>query len=146
LRTLSQLGVVRITRGGEVLLPGDVPRHLEPRGARSPHPRRWGALEATLTPDARAAAERYIAEREQKRLQGLAVPSHAPYHAGQGALRYAGTRTVAGQPLALLQATEAVLVLPIDAATARRLQRLAIGAALTVTPQGAIKLGTPRRR
>lgn len=116
------------------------------RGAQFPHPRRWGALEATLTPAARAAAERYIAEREQKRLQGLAVPSHAPYRAGQGTLSYAGTRTVAGQPLALMQSTEAVLVLPIDAATARRLKRLAIGAALTVTPQGAIKLGTPRRR
>ena len=123
--------------------PPNPPPH---RVAQSPHPRRWGALEVTLTPAARAAAERYIAEREQKRLQGLAVPSHAPYHAGRGTLSYAGTRTVAGQFLALLQSTKAVLVLPIDAATARRLQRLAIGATLTVTPQGAITLGTPRRR
>jgi hypothetical protein len=109
-------------------------------------PRCWGALEATLTPAARAAAERYIAEREQKRLNGLAIPKHAPYRAGPGALTYAGSRTVAGQPLALLQATDAVRVLPVDAATARRLMRLTLGAPVTVTPQGAIKLATPRRR
>jgi hypothetical protein len=146
LRTLSQLGVVRITRGGEVLLPGDVPRHLEPRGAQSPHPLRWGVLGARLTPEQRAAAERYLAEREQKRRQGLAVPKHAPYHEGQAALTYAGTRNVAGQPLALLKSADAVLVLPIDAATARRLKRLALGDAVTVTSRGAIKTGTRRRR
>ena len=129
-----------------MLLPGDVPRHLEPRGAQSPHPLRWGVLGARLTPEQRAAAERYLAEREQKRRQGLAVPKHAPYHEGQAALTYAGTRNVAGQPLALLKSADAVLVLPIDAATARRLKRLALGDAVTVTSRGAIKTGTRRRR
>jgi hypothetical protein len=37
LRRLSQLGVVRIPGGGEVLLPGDVPGHMEQQGPAADH-------------------------------------------------------------------------------------------------------------
>ncbi|MQA21674.1 TraI/MobA(P) family conjugative relaxase [Rugamonas rivuli] len=37
LRRLSQLGMVRLPGGGEVLLPGDVPRHLEQQGPAADH-------------------------------------------------------------------------------------------------------------
>jgi hypothetical protein len=37
LRGLSQLGMVRIPGGGAVLLPGDVPRHLEQQGPTADH-------------------------------------------------------------------------------------------------------------
>jgi hypothetical protein len=37
LRSLSQLGMVRIPGGGAVLLPGDVPRHVEQQGPAADH-------------------------------------------------------------------------------------------------------------
>jgi hypothetical protein len=49
--------------------------------------------------------------------------------------RYAGTRSVDGQWLALLQRDEVVDVLPIDAATAVRLKRFRIGDAVAVQRQ-----------
>jgi hypothetical protein len=87
-----------------------------------------------------AAADKYIAEREEKRLKGFDIPKHSRYNQGNdGPAAFAGTRQVEGQTLALLKRGEEVMVLPIDDATARRLKRLAVGDAVTVTRQGSIK-------
>ena len=53
-----------------------------------------------------------------------------------------------GEALALLKRGEAddVIVLPVDAATARRLRRIAVGEPVTVTPRGAIQTSKGRRR
>ncbi|WP_373991706.1 TraI/MobA(P) family conjugative relaxase [Duganella sp. BuS-21] len=59
LRKLSQLGMVRIPGGGEVLLPGDVPGHMEQQGPAADH-------------------------RLRRPVSGVAPTSPAPNQAGKG--------------------------------------------------------------
>jgi hypothetical protein len=99
-----------------------------------------------LTPEQRAAADKYLHEQAQKRHQGLGTRKQVPDDPGPGTLTYAGTAAVAGHCLALLQAADEVQVLPVDAATARRLQRLALGTPVTITSSGAILPSKGRRR
>jgi hypothetical protein len=154
LRGLSELGVVRLARGAEVLLPGDVPRHLEQFGAAPDHalrrgvPGAGGLTSGRLHAAQRAAADAYIAEREEKRLRGIDIPKHALYNDCAGVMHFAGLRHVDDQTLALLRHGEAdtVMVLPVDPATARRLSRVAPGDPLTVTPRGSIQTSKGRSR
>lgn len=140
LRRLSELGVVRIASGGEVLLPGHVPGHMEQQGAAADNGVRRGVSESRRVTTPLAAADKYIAEREEKRLKGFDIPKHSRYNQGNDEpIAFAGTRQVESQTLALLKRGEEVMVLPIDDATARRLKRLAVGDAVTVTRQGSIK-------
>lgn len=53
---------------------------------------------------------------------------------------YAGTRNIDGRFLALLKRGDNVEVLPIDQATARRLKRVKVGDAVTITDTGRIKM------
>ena len=50
------------------------------------------------------------------------------------------------QPLALLKRGEEVMVMPIDQATARRLTRIAVGDAVSITAKGSIKTSKGRSR
>jgi hypothetical protein len=94
----------------------------------------------TNRPLTTGAADRYIAEREQKRVNGFDIPKHARYTSlNAGAAAYAGTRWIDGHALALLRQGDAVMVLEIDEATARRLRHLPLGAQVGVNAQGAIK-------
>jgi hypothetical protein len=87
-----------------------------------------------------SVAAMYIAEREQKRVNGFDIPKHAHYTAlNAGAAAYAGTRRVDGHPLALLRQGAQVMVLEVDEATARRLARLPLGAQVGVSARGVIK-------
>lgn len=88
-----------------------------------------------------AAADKYIAEREAKRLSGFDIQKHVRYTGGSGTFSYAGTRHVEGYSLALLQrgGEGDVLVWPVDEPTARRLSRIAVGSPVSVTPTGSIK-------
>jgi hypothetical protein len=89
---------------------------------------------------ATSIADRYIAEREQKRVNGFDIPKHAHYTAhNAGPAAYAGTRRIDGHPLALLRQGAQVMVLEVDEATARRLGRLPLGAQVGVSGQGVIK-------
>lgn len=161
LRSLSQLGLVRIASGSEVLLPGHVPDHLEHPGAQPDDGLRRGlarpgiaAVAGRAGPApapvpvpapvpasaALAAVDKYIAEREEKRLQLFVIPKHRRYNENDsGAAIYAGSRQIDGHSLALLKRGEEVMVLPIDEATARRMQRLALGDPVTVT-QGSVRM------
>jgi hypothetical protein len=151
LRSLSQLGLVRIASGSEVLLPGHVPDHLEHPGAQPDDGLRRGlarpgvaAVAGRAGPapasSALAAVDKYIAEREEKRLAIFDIPKHRRYNENDsGAAIYAGSRQIDGHSLALLKRGEEVMVLPIDEATARRMQRLALGDPVTVT-QGSIRM------
>jgi hypothetical protein len=86
------------------------------------------------------AAARYVAEREQTRVNGFDIPKHARYTSlNAGAATYAGTRRVDGQALALLKQGDRLMVLEVDAATARRLKRLPLGAQVSVNAHGVIK-------
>ena len=89
---------------------------------------------------AQAAADKYIAEREEKRRKIFDIPKHRRYNeSDSGVAIYAGSRQIDGHSLALLKRGEEVMVLPIDEATARRMQRLALGDPVTVT-QGSIRM------
>lgn len=150
LRALSELGVVRIAGGSEVLLPRDVPRHVEQQGTQPDHALRRAISRPGTgvgqTPPGVAAADKYIAEREAKRLKGFDIPKHSRYTAGDGALTFQGTRTIEGQALALLKRGDEVMVMPIDQATARRLTRIAVGDAVSITAKGSIKTSKGRSR
>ena len=140
LRRLSQLGVVQFASGGEVLLPRDVPRDVEQQGAKPVDGLRRDIFRAGRLSPQSVAAEKYIAERESKRLDGFDIPIHSRYtQERHGAATFAGIRKVEGQSLALLKSGETVMVLPIDEPTAQRLKRLAIGDSVTLTPQGSIR-------
>ncbi len=139
LRTLSQLGMVRFASGTEVLLPGDVPGHVEQSGTQSDNTLRRRVFEPDVNQERITSVDKYIAEREQKRLSGLDIPKHCRYFDSEGPLTHAGIRNVDGQMITLLKRGNAILVLPIDQATARRLKRLVIGDTVTVT-KGKIKI------
>lgn len=140
LRGLSELGVVYIDGRSEVLLSGHVPYHLEQQGAKPDNGMRRGVFGPGTMTDGFAAADKYIAEREEKRLKLFDIPKHSRYnHCNDGVAAFAGIRQIEGQTLALLRHDAEVMVLPIDEATARRLKRIAVGDAVTVTLNGSIK-------
>ncbi len=146
LRTLSALGLVQLAGRSEVLLPRDVSRHLEQQGTQPDNQLRRNLFGPGVKPEAAAAAEKYISERESKRAKGFDIPKHSRYTDGAGGLSFAGVRNVDGQTLALLKRDETVMVLPIDKATARRLSRIAVGDPVSVTPRGSIKTSKGRSR
>lgn len=150
LRTLSELGVVRIAGGSEVLLPRDVPRHVEQQGTQPDHALRRGiprpGIGVSQTLPALEAADRYIAEREAKRQNGFDIPKHCRYTAGDGTLAFHGIRHVEGQTLALLKRGDEVMVMPIDPAAVRRLTRIAIGDVVSISAKGSITRSKGRSR
>lgn len=140
LRNLSQLGLVHIDNGGEVLLPGHVPGHMEHQRANPDNGLRREVSRPGVAAPSVAAMDKYIAEREEKRLKGFDIPKHRRYNDNDsGNSAFAGIRQVEGTALALLRRGEEVVVLPINEATVRRMKRLALGDPVTVTPQGSIK-------
>lgn len=87
----------------------------------------------------RAAAEKYVAEREAMRLKASGVPTHRLYTPKDGSTAaFAGTRNVEGELLVLLKRGDEILVLPVGAGTALRLKRVPIGEAVTVTAKGSV--------
>lgn len=140
LRGLSELGMVRIASGSEVLLPSHVSGHMEQQRADSVNRvRRDVSQSNALTADC-AAADKYIAEREKKRLNISDIPKHSRYNYHDNGLAvFSGVRQVDGQALALLRCGEEIMVLPVDEATVRRLKRIVIGSSVTVTTKGTIK-------
>jgi hypothetical protein len=145
LRRLSELGVVRVGSGSEVLLPRDVPRNLEQQGAKPDNQLRRPLSGPGVTPEAMVAADKYIAEREAKRLKGFDIPKHCRYNGEDGAFSYAGSRNIDGHPLALLKRGDDVLVLPVDPATERRVKRVSIGENVIVNEKGSITTSKGRK-
>ncbi|WP_036254317.1 TraI/MobA(P) family conjugative relaxase, partial [Methylobacter sp. BBA5.1] len=92
LRELSELGVVRIAGGSEVLLSRDVPGHMEQQGTQPDNTLRRGVFGAGVKPEQIAAAEKYIDEREQKRFKIYDIPKHFLYNGQNGTFTYGGTR------------------------------------------------------
>lgn len=95
---------------------------------------------AGIVGESRDAVDKYIAERNHKRVKGIDIQKHrrfAPTDAGT--LTFAGIRHVEGHTLALLRQENEVLVQPVDDATAGRLKRVSIDSPVTMTPDGAIR-------
>jgi len=146
LRTMSQLDMVRITNGSEVLLPSNVPGHVEFKGTQSNNPLRRGDLGSRVTPAHAAAVDQYIAERESKRLKGFDIPKHYRYTDGNGALVFAGLRTMEGHTMALIKRNEDIFILPIHSAEIARLRRIAIGSPVELSPKGTLKSARGKSR
>ena len=147
LRNLSNVPVVRIDSGSEVLLPGNVSHHLEQQGAKSDNTLRRPSYWARLDAAALAAADQYIDEREQKRLKIVDISKHRRYNdADIGNATFAGVRRVDGQSLALLKRGEEIVVMSIDEATVRKMNRLSIGDPVSITENGSIKTMKGRSR
>lgn len=84
--------------------------------------------------------EKYVTEREAKRLKGFDIPEHRRYDFDQGgAFTYQGTRQVEGQKLALMKKGETVHVLPVDEKTANRLRRVKVGDSVTVDANRTVR-------
>jgi len=146
LRAMSELGMVRIAGGSEVLLQGNVSDQLEHKTAeRADQLRRDMAGAGGITTPAEvkkplSSAEKYINEREQKRQNGFDIPKHRGYNVSDtGEASLAGVRHIDGQGLALLRKGEEIVVMPIDAATTRRMERLSVGSTVTVTDSGTLR-------
>ncbi|HCM7206558.1 TPA: relaxase/mobilization nuclease domain-containing protein [Salmonella enterica subsp. enterica serovar Typhimurium str. D23580] len=141
LRNLSQLGVVQLAQRSEVLLPRDVPHHMEQQGTQRDDGLRRGIHRAGgITAQGLAATDKYIAERESKRVKGFDIPKHRRYNENDaGAVKFAGLRQVEGESLALLKRDDEVVVLAVDAATARKMKRLSLGDDVSLTNKGTLK-------
>ena len=148
LRTLSQLGVVRIAGGSEMLLPRDVPHDVEQRRTQPAHSLRRTTAWLGVAPATTAAADRYIAERNAKKQKIFDIPKHSRYTPGKGALSFQGVRYIDGEGMALLRRGDAdvTMVMPIDQATARRLSRVKVGDAVSITAKGSIKTSRGRNQ
>jgi len=144
LRTLSSLGVVRIASGSEVLLPSDVSGHMEQQGTQPDNTLRRSVFGPRVKPDQITAANKYIGERENMRLNIFDIQKHSLYNGQNGDFNYGGTRNVDGHVLALLKYGDEVVVLPIDQAMARRLKRVGVGDPVTITAAGSIKTSKGR--
>lgn len=138
LRMLSELGMVRIADGSQMLLPGHVPAHLEQPGAATADQLRRHVSGPGKLSRAEAAAQ-YVREQERGRLAGLPVPRHIAFDGAARTLALAGTHTHAGQGLALLRDGQDILVTPVDAATLLQLQRKPVGSRVTVNAQGVAR-------
>ncbi|MBU5612643.1 TraI/MobA(P) family conjugative relaxase [Geomonas azotofigens] len=146
LRELSELGVVHLAGGGQVLLPRDVPDRLERQGAKPDHRVRRGVPRPGEMTAGQAAAVKYVAEREAMRLKASGVPKHRLYdHEDGSSAAFAGTRKVEGEFLALLKRGDEILVLPVGAGIAQRLKRVPVGDTVTVTANGSVTRARGRK-
>ncbi len=145
LRTLSQLDVVRISSGSEVLMPRDVPDRVEQHRAESDL-RVRRADDVRKVGSALDAVDRYVAERTQKRSQIADIPKHERYTPGHDAVSFAGTRVVEGHRLLLLKRADTVLVLPLAVGDEKRLSRLSIGSVVRVDQNGSLHISQSRSR
>lgn len=144
LRTLSEIDVVRFANRNEVLLPRDVPDYVEQQGTKPDHALRRPLHGMKTGP--LIAAERYIAERDEKRAKGISIPRHILYNGQKLEATFQGVRNIDGHVLALLNHGEQIMVTPVDRATARRLSKVSIGESVSVDRTGAIKTMKGRSR
>lgn len=129
LRTMSQLGVVRIASGAQVLLPSNVSGGLEHKRDKPTYTLRWAVSGAGGV----AAAEKYIKEREEKRSIGITIDKHIQYNDKNNLdLRFGGIRNVDGESLVLLKTKDEIMVLPITKAEAQRLKKLDVNARINI--------------
>lgn len=145
LRSLSELGVVQFTDRAKVLLPRDVPGHVEHDGAQPPDRLRRADDRSGQGLTLDRAITQYMEERNGKRMTVSDIPPHRRFETRDAGVHcFAGLRTIEGFPLALVQIHDDIAVLPIDEATMYRLRRLALGDPVRVTPTGALRIKTGR--
>ncbi|EFG2528785.1 TPA: relaxase/mobilization nuclease domain-containing protein [Escherichia coli] len=153
LRAMSELGMVRFTGRSEVLLPGNVSDHLEyQRAQHNDQLRRnplGGGVTATTAEQNKplTGADKYVAEREEKRRKGFDIPKHRRYNSSdKGQYEYAGQRKSGQETLALLKRDEEIVVMPVSDYTARRLSSVKVGEPVSLTASGSVRKAKGRGR
>lgn len=153
LRGMSELSMVRIAGGSEVLLPGNVPDKLEHQTTecadqlRRNIPGAGGVITPAENKKPQSGAEKYINEREQKRLKLFDIPKYRGYNSSdKGLFEYAGQRKSGVETLALLKRDDEIVVMPVSDYTARRLSNLKVGESVTLTPSGSVRTTKGRSR
>lgn len=153
LRRMSELSMVRIAGGSEVLLPGNVPDKLEHQATervdqlRRNIPGAGGINTPEQVTQSLTGAQKYVAEREEKRLKGFDIPKHRRYNStDKGQYEYAGQRKSGDETLALLKRDDEIVVMPVSDYTARRLSNLKVGESVTLTPSGSVRTTKGRSR
>lgn len=147
LRNLSDVPVVCLASGSEVLLPSDVSNNVEQQGAKSNTALRRPVSFGRIDDKAIAAANQYIKEREEKCVLNIDISKHRLYNiADIGDASFAGIRRIDGFPMALLKRKDDVIVMPINEAVASRLKRLSIGDPVAITKDGGVKKMKGRSR
>lgn len=139
LRDLSKLGLVQHAERGRLLLPRDVHSDVDDQKARPDRVVRRDDDRPRMSDDQARAADKYIAERNAKRHIGMDIPAHRLFTGDHGPLIYAGTRQIEGQKLILLRDGADMLVLPVDARSAARAGKLAIGEPIEIASNGTVK-------
>ncbi|MDC7964509.1 conjugal transfer protein TraI [Xylella fastidiosa subsp. fastidiosa] len=140
LRNLHQLGVVQFSRGSEVLLPRHVSDCVGEQQTERNHRVRRDVHTAGITSSELMAVDKYIAERELKRVRIFDIMKHRRYNEDDaGMVKFAGLRQVDGKSLVLLKRNDEVIVLAIDVATARRMKRFSLGDEVLLTKKGTLK-------
>ena len=129
-RLPSMSSLRELSADGTIRVPGLLPQGRSEPAHQKPE---------SIKPVDQSAADKYIAERASKQSKGFDIPNHRRYNQDdKGAALFAGTRQVEGETLALLKRDEEIIVLPVDAATARRIKRYSLGDAVTLSGKGAI--------
>ena len=147
LRNLSDVPVVRLARGSEVLLPSDVSNNVEQQGIESNTALRRPVSFGRIDDKAIAAANQYIKEREEKCVLNIDISKHRLYNITDiGDASFAGIRRIDGFSMALLKRKDEVIVMPINEAVASRLKRLSIGDPVAITKDGGVKKMKGRSR
>jgi hypothetical protein len=96
----------------------------------------------------KSGVQKYIDERNNKRAGGFDIMKHRRFEAKDAGVRvFAGLRKVDGDAVALFSSGEEILALPINAATASRLQRQRLGQDVEVKADGSCQVKrSPRSR
>jgi Fe-S cluster biosynthesis and repair protein YggX len=140
LRNVSKRGLDGLARGFKMLLPDNVHHHMEQGGTKPDSQMRRSVYLQGLEASKRAAAEKYISERDGKRAKGINIPLHRLFNENdQGAdAVYMGIRDIDGNHLALLNKTKSneMLVLPIDNKAANALRNYKVGDVVTIPDNG----------
>lgn len=142
LRSLSELGLVQLSGRGEMLLQGNVSSNVEQQGAKSVDRVRRDFSGAGIGDNRSGiqAAEKYIAEREEKRNKGFDISVHYLYNEGsQKESRFAGLRNVDGENLALMEGADGKIgVLPVSSKNASRLKNIRKGEMVSLNGKGEV--------
>jgi hypothetical protein len=97
-----------------------------------------GSIERDVT--AKDAVNKYIAERNHKRLEMFDIPKHLPFRSeDSGTASFAGIRRIDGVAMAVLKRGDNNFVLPVDAPTEARLKKRSIGDDVVISPTGAVE-------
>ena len=145
LRKLSGIPLVGERQGAPVLLPDDAHDDVGQRRSAPADSLRRPLVTRNLKnqlPDAWALADRYIAERMEKRLILSDIPKHER-HVQPGQYPFAGLRTLDGQSLALFTTDRGVSVMPVSDYAAKRLRAVPLNKSVRVSANGP-RLGKSR--